>query len=60
MKTDANGRPMYPVTAAELDAQLDASNAALAERLALIEKQNAAELARFPAAPAPRSAKASK
>jgi len=44
----------------DLQPEMDRKNAALTERLALIEKQAAAELARFPAAkaaPEPKEAK---
>ncbi len=43
---------------ADLQPRLDEKNAALTERLALIEKQGAAELARF--RPAPKVAKGPK
>lgn len=55
-KVDKNGRPEYP-DIPDLQPRLDEKNAALTERLALIEKQNDDELKRFGPAPEPKTAK---
>lgn len=56
---DLNGRPVYPATAAELDARLDEVNAALAERIKVMQEQEAAQLAQFvQSTPAPKAKKA--
>ena len=60
MTTDKNGRDVYPETAKELDARLDAKNAALAAKIAEMEASADAELARFGPAPAPKAKKADK
>ena len=44
---DLNGRPVYPATAAELDARSDEKNAALADKIETMQKQEAAQLAAF-------------
>lgn len=54
---DPNGRPEYPQPPA-LDDRLKEKNDALAERIALMQAQEAAELARFGPAPAPKATKA--
>lgn len=54
---DKNGRPEYPPVT-DLQPLMDVKTAALAERLALMEKQADAELAKYPPAPEPKAAKA--
>ena len=54
---DKHGRPVYP-PATDLQPRLDEKNAALTERLATMEKQADAELARYGPAPEPKATKA--
>ena len=55
-KVDKHGRPEYPAIP-DLQPRLDEKNAALTDRLAVMEKQADAELARFGPAPEPKAAK---
>lgn len=53
---DKHGRPEYPAIP-DLQPRLDEKNAALAERIALIQKQDDEALAAHPPAPEPKAAK---
>lgn len=57
-KIDLNGRPEYPATLADLDSRLDEKNAALADKIETMQKQEAAQLAAFVQS-TPKSARAS-
>lgn len=46
-KIDLNGRPEYPATLADLDGRLDDKNAALADKIETMQKQEAKQLAAF-------------
>lgn len=44
---DLNGRPEYPATLADLDGRLDEKNAALAEKIETMQKQEAEALSKY-------------
>jgi hypothetical protein len=44
---DLNGRPEYPATLADLDGRLDEKNAALADKIEAMQKQDAETLASY-------------
>lgn len=47
-----SGRPVYPVTAAEYQSQLDENTEAVSARLSAMAQAQADQLAQFPPAPA--------